>query len=291
MRAENQDNYLLIDASGLARFLHNQAPCERRVPGWPAGHARVAVLDGMGGHGQGREAAEAVVAGLLALPPCTSLDELSRHLDLLHASLQCRFGADVAAGMRPGTTLTMLELRAGQAPLLYHVGDSRLYEIGPDHISPLTIDHVPATAYAMAGVLDEAEWWRQVHGEHRSQISQAFILGNTFANPAELGDTLYALSAHNLPPYLAHLPDRRAMELVPGAMYVLATDGFWACEHPAAWLGRWPALLAHAHDAGALCDLLFHEIATNPPAVLYPDNLTAIVLRPGGGSETALPVA
>lgn len=290
VRAENQDNYLLIDAAGVARFLHEQAPCERRIPGWPAGHARVAVLDGMGGHGQGREAAEAVVAGLLALPPCASLGELSSQLDTLHASLQRQFGADAPTGMRPGTTLTMLELRPGQAPLLYHVGDSRLYEITPGHIAPLTVDHVPATAYAMAGVLDEAEWWRQVHGEHRSQISQAFILGNTFVNPAVLGDTLYALSPQNLPSYLVHLPDRRVMELVPGAVYVLATDGFWACEHPAAWLGRWPALLEGRHNASDICDLLFDEMGTRPPPGLYPDNLTAIVLRPAYGSDTALPV-
>lgn len=290
MRAENQDNYLLIDASGLARFLKDQQPQEQRIHGWPPGHARVAVLDGMGGHGRGREAAEAVVQGLLALPPCASLGELAASLDALHTTLQHHFAADDADDKRPGTTLTLLELRAGQAALLYHVGDSRLYEVAGGRITPLTVDHVPATVYAMAGHLDEGEWWYQVHGEHRSQISQAFILGNAFANTAELSDPLYALSPLNLPPYLYHLPDRRVMELNPGTVYVLATDGFWACQEPVAPILRWPGLLAPCHSAAAMCDALFDAMITAPPPELYPDNLTAIVIRPLAGSETALPV-
>jgi serine/threonine protein phosphatase PrpC len=289
VRAENQDNYLLIDASGLARFLKDQQPREQRIHGWPPGHARVAVLDGMGGHGRGREAAEAVVEGLLAMPPCASLGELSAYLDALHTGLQHHFAVDGEQDKRPGTTLTMLELRPGQAALLYHVGDSRLYEVAHGRITPLTIDHVPATAYAMAGHLDEGEWWQQVHGEHRSQISQAFILGNAFANPAQLSDPLYALSPLNLPPYLYHLPDRRVMELSPGTVYVLATDGFWACQEPVGAILRWPALLASGHSAAAMCDALFEAMLMAPPPDQYPDNLTAIVVRALVGSETALP--
>ncbi|SHG98976.1 PP2C family serine/threonine-protein phosphatase [Massilia sp. CF038] len=291
VRAENQDNYLLIDGTGLAHFLKNQRACEQQIPGWPLGHARVAVLDGMGGHGRGREAAEAVVDGLLALPPCTSLHAMSEQLEVLHARLQQQFGTDGTDDKRPGTTLTMLELRAGQAAMLYHVGDSRLYEVQNGRVTPLTIDHVPATACAMAGMLDEGEWWQQVHGEHRSQISQAFILGNAFSNTAELSDPLYALSPLNLPPYLYHLPDRRVLELQAGAVYILASDGFWACAEPVAPILRWPALLESCHSASAMCDALFAGVELTPPLELYPDNLTAIVLRPCPGSETALPVA
>jgi serine/threonine protein phosphatase PrpC len=185
--------------------------------------------------------------------------------------------------------LTLLELRPGQAALLYHVGDSRLYEIIDGKILPLTIDHVPATAYAMQGVLDEAAWWQQVHGEHRSQISQAFILGNAFADSAVLNDPLFALSPLNLPPYLYHLPDRRALELDLHAVYLLATDGFWACRAPIEWVTRWPRLLADGPDAHAMCALLFDEMRLRPPPSLHPDNLTAIVLRPRPGDVTALP--
>ena len=288
---ENQDNYLLIDTAGMACFLDGQTERTQRVPAWPPGHIRLAVLDGMGGHGRGREAAEAVVAGLLDMPACQSLGELSSHLDALHATLQHYFSIDSTPGKRPGTTLTMLELRPGEAAMLYHVGDSRLYEITAFTVTPLTIDHVPATAYAMEGQLTETEWWRQVHGEHRSQISQAFILGNAFANPARLSDPLYPLTPLNLPPFLYHMPDRRAVELDPAATYLLATDGFWACASPQTWLERWLAMFGAQSDASAIVARLFDEIGANPPPELHADNVTAIVLRAACNDETALPVA
>lgn len=289
-RLENQDNLLLIDTHGRAIFLRGQEETRERVAGWTPGHARVAVLDGMGGHGQGREVAEAVVAGLLGMPPCLTLGELSSRLDALHASLQQHF-TGVDDSKRPGTTLTLLELRPGQSALLYHVGDSRLYQVAGEQVTPLTVDHVPATAFAMAGLLGEPEWWQQVHGEHRSQISQAFVLGNAFANPAVLSDPLYELTPLNLPAWLCHLNDRRAIELLPGATYLLASDGFWACADPYEWVARWPALFARCDSARAMTVALFEAIRTDPPPRLHADNLTAIVLRvqPAHHEETALP--
>lgn len=280
-RLENQDNFLLIDTHGRAVFMRDQQQQHQRVSGWPQGHARLAVLDGMGGHGFGREAAEAVVAGLLGMPACASLGELSGRLDALHTSLQLHFAQDSAAccGKRPGTTLTMLELRPGLPALLYHVGDSRLYEVNRGQVAPLTVDHVPATAFGMAGLLDEQAWWRQVHGTFSSRISQAFILGNALLNPAELSEPLYELSPLNLPPYLCHLPDRRALELQPGAAYLLATDGFWACTDPYAWVGSWPALFERCDSARAMGQALFAEMQDRPPAGLHMDNISAIVLR------------
>jgi serine/threonine protein phosphatase PrpC len=292
LRAENQDNLLLIDEDGNAAWLQDQAVQRRRLPGWRAGHARLAVLDGMGGHGHGREAAEAVVAGLLAMPPCAGAAELARRLDALHADLQRHF-AD-APGARPGTTLTMLELRAGDTPLLYHVGDSRLYEILPARATPLTVDHVPATAYAMAGLLDEADWWQQVHGEHRPQVAQAFLLGNAFADPARLNDPLFELSPLNLPAWLWRLADRRPVELRPGASYLLATDGLWSCSDPQGWVRQWPQLLGGGADAATMLRTLLAAYDAHPAAFFYPDNVSAILLRvPGGGprDETALPGA
>jgi serine/threonine protein phosphatase PrpC len=288
LRAENQDNLLLIDTDGHAAWLQDQAVQRRKIPGWRPGHARLAVLDGMGGHGHGREAAEAVVGGLLALPPCANGAELARRLDALHADLQRHF-AD-APGPRPGTTLTLLELRADDVPLLYHVGDSRLYEVTPARAAPLTVDHVPATAYAMAGVLGEAEWWRQVHGEHRPQVAQAFLLGNAFADPTRLNDPLYELSPLNLPSWLCGMADRRPLALRPGAAYLLATDGLWSCSDPARWVGRWPALLGGAADAATMLQALLAAYDAHPAAFFYPDNVSAILVRvPGGRDETALP--
>ena len=289
LRAENQDNLLLIDLDGNAAWLQDQAVQRRRLPGWRTGHARLAVLDGMGGHGHGREAAEAVAGGLLALPPIASPAELARRLDALHADLQRHF-AD-AAGPRPGTTLTLLELRADDTPLLYHVGDSRLYEITPARAAPLTVDHVPATAYAMAGLLGEADWWQQVHGEHRPQVAQAFLLGNAFADPTRLNDPLFELSPLNLPSWLCRMADRRPLELRPGASYLLATDGLWSCSDPYGWVGQWPQLLAGAADAATMLQALLAAYDAHPAAFFYPDNVSAILMRVPGGArdETALP--
>ena len=291
-RTENQDNCVLIDANGHAALLRGGVPGAQQVSGWPAGHVRLAVLDGMGGHGHGREAAEAAAEGLLAIPACSHIDVLSAHLDALHAGLQRRFDALGERGPRPGTTLTLLEIPPLGAPLLWHAGDSRLVEVGAGMPTVLTIDHVPATAWAMSGLLDEAGWRRQVLGEHAPQIAQAFILGNTFTDPLRLDDGLYALSADVLPPWLGALPDRRAIALRPDCSYLLASDGFWSCADPAEFMARWPRLLAGRAAQSGL-DALFGEMASQPPVGLQPDNLTAIVLRfrPDRRDETALPAS
>lgn len=291
-RLENQDNYLTIDTDGMASYLVGQVPCRRQVPGWPQGHARVAVLDGMGGHGHGREAAEAVVAGLLYLPAFSDLGALETALDTLHTQLQQAFSTE--PGRRPGTTLTLLEIPPGTQGLLYHVGDSRLYEVRDGAIAALTIDHVPATNFAMDGALGEQEWWQQVHGEHRPQISQAFLLGNAFANPRQLGDDLFPLTPANLPAWLAPLADRRVIALHPHAVYLLATDGFWSCPQALTWMARWPGLLDGCADGAAAVAALFAALENAPPAGMHPDNATAVALCllpacTGAADETALP--
>ncbi|MES2261208.1 MAG: protein phosphatase [Pseudomonadota bacterium] len=296
---ENQDNFVLIDTEGRAVILHAQIERTLKLPNWPAGHARLAVLDGMGGHGHGRQAAEAVAAGLLRMPACDTLEELSRHLDELHHQLQRQFNSpdDPDHARRPGTTLTLLELPPGQSPLLYHVGDSRLYEITPEQAQALTIDHVPATSFALHGLLGAQEWWQQVHGEHRSQIAQAFILGNAFVHPQQLDNDLYELDADKLPPFLRPLADRRALTVRGDALYLLATDGFWACRRPQEWIAQWPALLGAAPCAADALDSLFSSFVGAPPPGLHLDNLTAIALRfPAAAphrnvDETALPQA
>jgi len=288
-RPENQDNFLVIDGAGMASRLQDQALLRVQLGDWLPGHGRVAVLDGMGGHGHGREAAEAVASGLQAIPPCRTAEELAAQLDVLHAQLQRRFASE--PGARPGTTLTMLELPADAAPILYHVGDSRLYEIDAAGARPLTVDHVPATVAALGGRIDEREWRRQVHGEHTPQIAQAFILGNAFSRPTQLSDPLYELSAEKLPCWLAAMADRRVLSLRADAVYVLATDGFWSCAAPDTFVARWPALLAGAPDAATMAARLFGAMEDAPPAALQPDNLTALVLRPllRHSDETALP--
>jgi len=294
---ENQDNLVLIDGTGRARVLRDQAEHALHVAHWPSGHARVAVLDGMGGHGHGREAAEAAAQAIVQMPACATLAQLCERLDALHWQLQCQFSAAGERERRPGTTLTLLELRPGLAPLLYHVGDSRLYEITAHRARPLTIDHVPATTFALHGLLGPQEWWQQVHEEHRPHIAQAFMLGNAFAPQQRLEDGLQALDAACLPPFLRTLADRRALEVRADALYLLATDGFWACQRPQDWTACWPALLGRAATCADALAALFATLIAAPPPGLHADNLTAIALRftDAAGAvnldETALPTS
>ena len=280
---ENQDNYLVIDTQGRALHLRDQR--EHLVSGverWPAGHVRLAILDGMGGHGNGREVAEATVQGLLELPACGDLETLGERLDALHDRLQQRFKTEAlrTGQRRPGTTLTLLELPAVGPGLLYHVGDSRLYQITTDQAHPLTVDHVPATAHLLQGFLDEQGWRQLVFEQDRAEISQAFVLGSTLFTDHALDDHLTPLEPSHLPPCLAGLADRRLLAIERGALLVLATDGMWACAQPHLWLQRWPALLAQpARRLDYVVDDLFAELITAPPDDLKTDNCTVIALR------------
>ena len=78
---------------------------------------------------------------------------------------------------------------------------------------------------------------------------------------------------------MRHLPDRRALALRPDALYLLATDGLWACARPDQWTARWPALLADAESAETALARLFAEFNQHPPRGQQLDNLTAIAFR------------
>lgn len=274
---ENQDNYLLIDMTGRAVHLKNQREYATQAPHWVPGHVRLAVMDGVGGHQQGREAAEAVAEALVDLPPLQDLGTLEAELLALHRRLQARWPDKV---QRPGTTVLLLEIPPQGPALLFHVGDSRLYAVNDEEAECLTVDQVPPTLHAMQGLIGEADWRRQVHAEDRSQISQAFVLGSTLATPGQLDDDLFALSAERLPSFLAHLPDRRTLQFDRECIYLLATDGLWALADPLAFVRRWPDILHQPKlRLDYALDDLFTELilaSAEEPSI---DNATAIALR------------
>jgi len=282
-RKENQDNFLLIDGRGRARFLWREQETQLQLTGWPHGHRRLAVLDGMGGHSHGREASEKAVEGLLELPAVVELAQLSNELHLLHRRLYQEFQQ---AGLETGCTLILLEIPPHSPGLLFHVGDSRVYAIDAHHVQCLTIDHVPATHLALLGLLDSAQWWQQVHVQTSSQISQAFILGSTLGTPNLYADTideeLYELHDGNLPLFLRGLNDRRSLTLEPDWVYLLASDGLWHLHYPQAFIRRWSMLLAQPHrPLEELLDELLAELATTirQQQCQPDDNCTVILMR------------
>ena len=288
-RLENQDNYLVIDGQGLARLLWRERETELCLSDWPAGHRRLAVLDGMGGHSHGREAAEKTVEGLLDLPAAVDLDLISRSLNALHRQLHRQFQAD---GLESGCTLILLEIPPSGSAFLFHVGDSRVYAVNTQRAQCLTVDHVPATHMAMLGLMDGAQWMQRVHAQANSQISQAFVLGSTLGAPQiyaeSIAEDLFELHEGNLPLFLRGLSDRRALELKAGWVYLLASDGLWHLDNPQAFIQRWPMLLGRPeHSLDELADALLAELAEEirRQRSQPDDNCTVILVRRPGCVE------
>ncbi len=86
-REENQDNFLIVEPDGATGWLENQQPVETQVSAWDERYARVAVLDGMGGHHNGREIAEAAAGELLNLPPQTDIPSFRGRIEAIHGNL------------------------------------------------------------------------------------------------------------------------------------------------------------------------------------------------------------
>ncbi|MDG4551923.1 MAG: SpoIIE family protein phosphatase [Candidatus Contendobacter sp.] len=292
-RQENQDNYLVIDGQGQARFLWDERETELRLPDWPPGHRRLALLDGMGGHSHGREATEKTLEGLLGLPAAVDLAPISAGLSALHHRLRQQFQA---AGLEAGCTLILLEIPPSGPALLFHVGDSRLYVVDARRVRCLTVDHVPATHMALLGLMNGAQWFQRVHAQTNSQISQAFglggALGASWLYPAAIAEDLFELHEGNLPLFLRGLGDRRALALEPGRIYLLASDGLWRLANPQAFIQRWPALLGQAdRPLEELADSLLAELAEEIRRQRsHPDdNCTVILARRPGRVEHSLP--
>lgn len=104
-----------------------------------------ALADGLGGYGNGREAAEYMVRGLLAdyyatpdtWSVTTALDTVLAALNRWLAAIARRSRAN--AGL--ATTLSALSLR-GARYVTAHVGDSRIYLLRDGRLRQLTTDHV-----------------------------------------------------------------------------------------------------------------------------------------------------
>lgn len=282
-RQANEDNYLVVDTHGTARFLQDQREVQQEIAHWTPGHVRLAILDGMGGHSYGREAAERTVKGILQIEPTANIGALSDQLDALHRKLHREMHME---GAEPGCTLSLLEIPPTGQALLYHVGDSRLYRVDDEIAEYLTIDHIPATKLALYSLIDRDEWFRQTHQTSTPQISQAFVLGNGLSNPEiyndHLGLDLYELHDGNLPSFLRGLGDRRLLQLEPGVVYLLASDGFWHLPQPQAFIRRWPEILMQTDKSlDHRLDDLFAELIrqTRQDPQVRGDNSTALLFR------------
>lgn len=236
-REENQDN-LLVLYQGHQWLLRDQALADTPRPDWPARWLRVAVLDGMGGHRQGREVAEAAALGLAGLPVARDPRRQREAVLTLHDQLARRFARDGDLAS-PGSTLVWLELdlRTGRA-LLAQVGDSRAYLHRAGQWRALTHDHTLAEFNWRDGDLPEADY-RALRDTPGQRVAQALAYGSfgiladgRGIKPYQHAPGLRLDLADDLPPALRDHADLREVPLQAGDILLVASDGLWSADFP-----------------------------------------------------------
>ena len=241
-RNENQDNYLIL-ADGRAELLRNGEPVEMVIPNWPRQRVRLAVLDGMGGHRDGRQVAEAAAQRVAGIPPQYDAVTLRQSVLNLHRQLLRQF-ARPQDPANPGATVVWAELdRYSGRGWLAHVGDSRAYLLRDGRWHSLTHDHCLAEFNWRDGDLGDREYRRlTMLGDKR--IAQALAYGSWGIRTDDRGIKPYAHSpdlrldlAAELVGELAEHADIRPLRLACGDRLLLATDGLWDASANGGWQG------------------------------------------------------
>lgn len=262
-RDENQDNYLLIDGQGQCQTLHDQALRSSWLPGWPAGHQRLAVADGMGGHRHGRIASETLSTALLALPFQATTSSLRSALLALHTDLFERF---YQGQETPGSTLTFADIAPDGSAVLAHIGDSRAYLWQGSDWRQCTLDHTPGEFAWRDREIGQAAYQHALRTAN-NRIAQAMIFGSSGIIAAADGGKA---NGHHAGLRL-DAEDLCGVAVGAGDVLVLASDGLWA-HRPDNQID-WPSPTGNA---------LQPWLQTQVHAALVggsTDNLTAIALR------------
>lgn len=210
-----------------------------------------AVLDGMGGHAEGAQAAEVAVdslrrsfetSGQAADPEAF----LRGALEQAHREV-VGIGDDLPAAARPRATVAVF-LVDGDRATWGHVGDARVYHFRDGKVLSRTRDHTPVEQLVRDGLITEAD-----------------IPGHPLRHYVE-----YCLGG------FSELPDISVAELTPlepGDVLLACSDGLWSGVDD-------EALAATAGDAADLDGWLARQAGRAIRATMpYSDNTTAIALR------------
>lgn len=174
--------------------------------------ALVAVADGMGGHRDGRESAELVLAQLLqccqqvlARQPVAPLPELDREIDIAlgraDAIIKQRGGGQPEGS---GTTIVLCVVQGSQY-FVKNIGDSRAYLLGGGSAQQLSEDHTFVAREIAAGCMSSRD--AQTHPQ-RHVLTRCVGMGE------------YA------PPHCMW------GQLLHGQALLLASDGFYKMAQP-----------------------------------------------------------
>lgn len=237
LRADNQDNYLLIqegeEGLATARWLEQGEPRETQMAGWSKRWVRLAVLDGLGGHQHGREIAEEATLLLRDFPPGLSLEAQRRAVFEMHRRLQDRFL--VGHAHSPATTLVWAEIdRRRHRCHLVHLGDSRAYLDAGSGWTQLTQDHTLTEFGWRDGRIDDIAYAAQRMAPGQ-RLAQALGYGRWGVHQDEYDRPVFGFmpeirldTAKMLPSQAADHADAKTLEIQPGALLLLASDGLWS---------------------------------------------------------------
>jgi PPM family protein phosphatase len=224
VRAENQDAAVLVELEG--------------APGCAA-----VVADGMGGHPDGRLAAD-VASGAAAevlRPAPDPAGALADAVDAANRAIGERAVPD-ERGRSLGTTLVAAVVSGGRASVA-NVGDSRAYLVRAGVATQLSVDHSWVAEQVRAGILSDEEALRH---PRRSRVTRALL-----GEPVE--------------------PDLFEVSMRDGDVLLLCSDGLWdslPAQRIAALIGGEGALDTLV---GALVDAALDAGST--------DNVTAAAVR------------
>jgi protein phosphatase len=209
------------------------------------------VADGMGGHKGGKQASEMAVATIEErCASASAVADLEAGISQLVEAIHDANGRIVERGSRDddlsrmGTTLVALLLDGLGKGAVAHVGDSRAYRLRGDELELLTVDHTVVADLLRQNEISEAE--ASAH-PYRHVLTRA------------LG------AAHEVTADVQHL------ELLPGDLYVLCSDGVsgMLSEEEIKVI-----LTAHRDDPEAVC----RELIAAANRAGGKDNATAITV-------------
>lgn len=179
-RRANEDNFLVILPDSSAWRVLDEHLVSALAPCWPSDRRwlRVAIMDGMGGHANGREVAEKAAEGLLAITPQNTPEGLRAVVQTLHRSLLNQMGG-VGKG---GCTLIVADIDIDRRTVtLLNVGDSRAWLVrhcGRHY--QVTLDHRTTEFSYRDGDLETCEY-RQSTGLRSNRLAQALGFGSFLA--------------------------------------------------------------------------------------------------------------
>ncbi len=277
-RSENQDNFLVIlpneAGRGRAWRLQGERIADSPVARWPWNGVRVAILDGLGGHANGRVASESLANALSVLPFQIEPSSLRTEVREVHRALR-----DILPGPddhRGGSTLVMLDLNlaTGMAVRL-HVGDSRGYLWHRRRWHRLTYDHRASEFAWRDGDLSAADYAR-LHHDIGCRLAQAVGFGSLGAvsrGEHAVNATLRIDLAKDIADSAVDHADAARLRIGHSDHLLLATDGL---------LGDDGGNRLLAALAGTGTDALAGVVADIAPRA--DDNLTGLLLTIKSGS-------